>query len=334
MLDELPENNKTDDLTEIRQDAWQSIISGEVWMANSRATGIQANTAQDFRTDSLHHSESTSEANFKPMSPNFQEVERASFSSSHNDRLVQEGSRLYRAGRLTESFQAFYQAAQEGDPRAQLQVGFCYEEGLGVQKDYSHAAQWYEQAAKNGNSQAMKNLGQLLEYGAGVQEDWVSAAKWYKRAAESGNVDAMASLARAYQFGVGLPQNRQAALYWDKEAYARGHSASLEWIRKLSNPMNNIGFRNDDEYQLVMGDQLRTSGLLMGADPEGIAFANSAERISWLQKLRADIDQDERSKAQWQRQWQWQRNNDKSPFVPNPWQSGPGVDRNRELYRP
>ena len=42
-----------------------------------------------------------------------------------------------------------------------------------------------------------------------------------------------------------------------------------------------------------MGHQLRTSGLLLGADPAGMLFRNSAERIAWLRGLRNAVDQDE-----------------------------------------
>lgn len=296
---------------------WNRIVSGELFDLPESLKGLNAS-----KKDSEPKPESSEK---EPV------IERVSGRyEGNNDALIAEGTRLYRAGKLADSFAYFLQAARQGDARAQLQVGFCYEEGLGVDKDYNMAASWYKASAENGNTQAMKNLGQMLEYGAGINEDWKEAAKWYERAANAGHVDAMAALARAYQFGVGVPQSRQAALYWDKKAYQSGHTASLEWIRKLSNPLNNIGFRSDEEHELVIGDKLRTSGLLLGADPAGIAFGSSAERIEWLKKLAAGVEQDERNSSQYQRQWQWQRNNEKSPFVPNPWQGS--VDPNRELY--
>ncbi len=59
-----------------------------------------------------------------------------------------------------------------------------------------------------------------------------------------------------------------------------------------------IGFRNADEHSLVIGGKLRYSGLLLGADPPGILFRNSAERLAWLSGQRRRVDPDEAA-TQW-----------------------------------
>ena len=46
-----------------------------------------------------------------------------------------------------------------------------------------------------------------------------------------------------------------------------------------------------------MGNQLRTAGELLGADPAGITFRSSRERIAWLAGLRERVDRSERSAA-------------------------------------
>src|SRR5262249_19801950 len=66
-------------------------------------------------------------------------------------------------------------------------LGFLYEHGLGVKKDYQEAAKWYRTAAENGNAKAQGNLGTLYEEGNGVPHDFVQAYIWFKLSAAQGD---------------------------------------------------------------------------------------------------------------------------------------------------
>ena len=48
--------------------------------------------------------------------------------------------------------------------------------------DYAIAARWYKKAAAQGNSRAQINLGYLYEKGLGVDKDLVIALNWYRKA--------------------------------------------------------------------------------------------------------------------------------------------------------
>jgi len=48
--------------------------------------------------------------------------------------------------------------AQEGDPDAQYNLAYIYENGLGVPKDEAKALELYQQAAAQGHSAAQSNL--------------------------------------------------------------------------------------------------------------------------------------------------------------------------------
>ncbi|MFI3185043.1 MAG: SEL1-like repeat protein [Methylococcaceae bacterium] len=53
--------------------------------------------------------------------------------------------------------------AQEGDPDAQYNLAYLYENGLGVAKDETRALELYQQAADQGNSAAQANLNEINE---------------------------------------------------------------------------------------------------------------------------------------------------------------------------
>ncbi|MBX9688110.1 MAG: sel1 repeat family protein [Candidatus Obscuribacterales bacterium] len=228
---------------------------------------------------------------------------KAQSSTTAGKETFEQGIKLYQSGNISGALSKFKQAGEQGDPRGFTQLGFQYESGDGVAQNYELAAQFYSRAAQSGEELGMKNLGKLYEDGKGVNEDWLKAAYWYRKAADKGYADAEAALARAYQFGIGVPQSRANAIDWDKKAMAHGNKDSAYWVRWLSNPLNYIRFRNDQEQELVMGNQLRTSSEFLGGDPAGQTFKNSAERISWLRGFRKKVDFDEAKQRQDRERW-------------------------------
>jgi uncharacterized protein len=53
---------------------------------------------------------------------------------------------------------------------------------------------WYKLSAEQGNADAQYNLGYCFDNGEGVEEDKVEAVRWYKLSAEQGNADAQHNL--------------------------------------------------------------------------------------------------------------------------------------------
>jgi TPR repeat protein len=74
-------------------------------------------------------------------------------------------------------------AAQQGDPKGQLELGNIYHEGTGVPKDAQEAAKWTRRAAEQGNGHAQFNLGVMYALGDGVTKDNVQAYAWWAIAA-------------------------------------------------------------------------------------------------------------------------------------------------------
>jgi uncharacterized protein len=60
--------------------------------------------------------------------------------------------------------------------------------------DFETSVPIYRSLAEKGNVSAQKRLGYLYEIGAGVERDWLKAAEWYGKAAEAGDESAGASL--------------------------------------------------------------------------------------------------------------------------------------------
>jgi TonB family protein len=65
-----------------------------------------------------------------------------------------------------------------------------YDKGQGVTQDYAEAVRWYKLAAEQGDVRAQFNLGFMYDKGQGVTQDYAEAVRWYKLAAEIPKLDA------------------------------------------------------------------------------------------------------------------------------------------------
>lgn len=81
-------------------------------------------------------------------------------------------------------------AAEQGFAIAQCNLGYMYQNGYGVEQDYSKAIEWYRKAAEQDYARAQNDLGYMYKYGYGVGQDYSKAVEWYRKAAANGNIKA------------------------------------------------------------------------------------------------------------------------------------------------
>lgn len=101
----------------------------------------------------------------------------------------------------------FKQAADQGDLPSMLNVGYFYDEGVGVPVDKGAAMDWYRKAFDLGEASAGHNIAILYR----EQDDAKSAAEWFAKAIEAGDVDAHVELAKAYLAGDGVEASEAKA---------------------------------------------------------------------------------------------------------------------------
>ena len=113
------------------------------------------------------------------------------------------------------------QAAEQGDARAQFNLGFMYHEGKGVPQDAAEAVRWYRLAAEQGDAAAQFSLGLRYADGEGVPKDDAEAVRWFRMAAGQGHAEAQGALGAMYMNGQGVPQDDETAHVWLNVAASR-----------------------------------------------------------------------------------------------------------------
>ena len=91
-------------------------------------------------------------------------------------------------------------AANNGDPKAQFQIGFMYY----LDASYTMALEWLEKSADQKNDQAQLLLGFMHEKGFGVEQNLDKAIEYYTMSANQSNAEAqhrLGSIFRRHDIG-------------------------------------------------------------------------------------------------------------------------------------
>ncbi len=103
-------------------------------------------------------------------------------------------------------------AAEQDYDAAQYSLGLRYLTGHGVPQDYAEARRWLLKCEKNVD--ALEALGEIYEIGLGVERDYGTAFNYYRQAAEMGNVHAQHRLGKMYMVGKGAKTDHTSGHIW------------------------------------------------------------------------------------------------------------------------
>lgn len=208
--------------------------------------------------------------------------------------LYNQAGRLFQSGDHAGAAKIATQAAEAGNAMAQLRLALMYDQGDGVPRSATAAMPWYQRAAALGEPESQVQLGIAYEAGLyGFPENWDLSAKLNETSAMQGWRKGQFQFGRDFQFGMGVPQDRQQAIAWYQEAAANGDPNGQYWAQWLSDPTNNIGFRDDEERSIVMDVAGRMQFAVGAGDPTGVTFHNSAQRALWLGGERQRVNKEE-----------------------------------------
>jgi len=99
---------------------------------------------------------------------------------------IDDGQAAYNAGDYATALRLWRPLAEQGNARAQNNLGVMYENGKGVAQDVIEAVRWYRLAAVQGYGGAQYDLGLAYAIGrGGVRRDPVRAYMWFSLAAQS-----------------------------------------------------------------------------------------------------------------------------------------------------
>lgn len=166
---------------------------------------------------------------------------------------------LYGDGTKQNSAEAlswFKQSADAGFPEAQYRTGVMYFNGDGIAADYDTAMSYYRKAAEQGHAKSMLNMGLIYLKGEIVPQDDAEAAKWLIAASQLGNGEAQYDLGHMYLSGQGVQENLVQSYVWVSIS-TKNKSDSPDKIAKRQKMLQLLTFKLSPE-QLKQAEVLET----------------------------------------------------------------------------
>ena len=134
---------------------------------------------------------------------------------SEADKILKHAYTLYEQEKFEESADCLRQAAELGQPWAQLYYGGTLKKGVGVEQNPTAAVEWFRKSADQNCAIAFFELGVCYENGEGVEQDLNEAEAWYKKALDAGiGEEAQAALDRVEKLKAeATPEGEAIELY-------------------------------------------------------------------------------------------------------------------------
>ena len=181
-------------------------------------------------------------------------------------------------------------SAYQGDPEAQVNLGVCYYNGQGTEKNIEKAISWLEKAANQGSSLAITTLGHFYRTGEnGVKKDIDKAIEYFLVATEIGNKNSRQYLIECIREKFGFEdKNTMDFLRSMNAAYDNNEElmTRLHKVLNMDEKMNEIDYENTKKqaesgnpiFQYLMATKILDDG-------DGtIDEKKLEEAISWLEK--------------------------------------------------
>lgn len=118
----------------------------------------------------------------------------------------------------------YSKSAERGWPSGQYHLATCLRKGMGVNKDEKAAVRWYIKAGASGHGRSLNILGWCAENGHGMDEDPELAFEWYRLGAEAGDAESMYDVGRCYNNGYGCAACESLGSEWQNKAKENGYS--------------------------------------------------------------------------------------------------------------
>lgn len=161
-----------------------------------------------------------------------------------------------------ESLSTTKEKAEEGDPKAQLELADEYY----TKQSYVVAIKWYKKSAEQGNMEAQTKLGAVYLGGLnGVAQNKQKADKWFKKAfaqrvklSGESNPEEQYQLAIFYEKGFGTEKNYKKAIEWftksENQGYLPAKGKALNLTLKLMDEKGEVSFNVAEQIRIKTSD--------------------------------------------------------------------------------
>jgi len=207
-----------------------------------------------------------------------EDVQKKAIAGHLREELKLAGDYLAGRGVTRDLSQAAYwyrKAADQGDPGAQVDMGYFYLAGIGVKADAEQAVRWFQRASASGSRAGKLNLAVLYLNGEGVPEDTRLGLDLLNDLAKRDDPRGEAYLGLVYILGVGVERNPVIAEHWFDRA-AKHHNPEAEYAMGTLYSVTD-GHKRDLDRAIIYLRQSADAGYIPAKHSLGLLVVNHPE---------------------------------------------------------
>jgi len=130
------------------------------------------------------------------------------------DALNERSKKLLEEQKYEEAVELLEKAAKLGNAESQYNLGYCYQEGYGVEHSAEKAIEWYLKSADQGFNDALYQMMMAYGNGIGVEQNPEKAFLYALACAENNDGTCMFNVASCYKEGRGTKKDLDKMLEW------------------------------------------------------------------------------------------------------------------------
>jgi TPR repeat protein len=128
--------------------------------------------------------------------------------------LNEESKKFIQTQEFDKAVPLLKKAAELGSAEAQYNLGYCYQAGIGTERDLTKSIEWYSKSAEQGWNDALYAMMMAYGNGQGVNQDSKKAFEYALRCADNNDPTCMFNVIGCYKDGTGTDQNIAKMLAW------------------------------------------------------------------------------------------------------------------------
>ena len=171
---------------------------------------------------------------------------------------------------VLEGLQYLKFSSNEGNSHASFICGLLYENGQGIEKDFSKCIHYYKRSSSQGNTYGLVRIGLCYNFGFAVKQDYKKAIEYYQNGIELGNSYAMLFLGLRYKNGEGVKKDYSKAFEFCKKGSELGNLDAINWIGNFYE--NGIGVEKNYSKMFECYEKVAKLGDGCGLKKLGICY--------------------------------------------------------------
>lgn len=189
-------------------------------------------------------------------------------------------------------------AAEMGQAEAQFNLGVCYQQGAGVDKNDSIANYWLMKSAEQGSVNAQFKVAYSYAVGRGYKQDMAKAFYWSLKCAEQHDPECMWNVLSCYENGTGTKQSNDSMIAWAVKLGSLPDMEDLQMSGFITNARVNLATMYRDGQNV--GKNVRTSYmwfLIYNESKRDHSILTQLKNIDEIKELEKNLSQTDKDLA-------------------------------------